>query len=257
MPSPMGSLHQRTRAPPSAPSLRHCPPPPAPQAWTPSPLTPDHPSLTAAPPLQDPNPVPWAMALYLRAISASRTPRVPPRPQPRAGPPWSPQCAPINSWSRSAVGRTSSLRQGCEPGPPLLQPTLSAHTPAPPALPERTHTHSRTLRSPSPRALACGGEWSSVPAGVGWRGGTMWALCLGRQAKCWEGDRGHRPGGHSAPSLLHPPPVLQPLARRPAASRAFPTIFPAHTPGTARPVPQSPALRGGALQRENGPRRSP
>lgn len=49
--------------------------------------------------------------------------------------------------------------------------------------------------------------------------------------------------GATLPRPLQPvrkAPPLQPPARRPTASRTTPTAFPAHTPGTARPVPQSP-----------------
>lgn len=64
-----------------------------------------------------------------------------------------------------------------------------------------------------------------------------------------------RPASHS---LLRPPPLLQPPPRargRPRHPNS--AAFPAHTPGTARPVPQPPARRGGVLPKEDGPRRSP
>lgn len=49
--------------------------------------------------------------------------------------------------------------------------------------------------------------------------------------------------------LLHRPPVLQPPAQRPGVNRAAPTIFPVHTLGTARPVPQS---RGAEVESSRG-----
>lgn len=64
-----------------------------------------------------------------------------------------------------------------------------------------------------------------------------------------------RPASHS---LLRPLPLLQPPPRargRPRHPNS--AAFPAHTPGTARPVPQPPARRGGVLPKEDGPRRSP
>lgn len=91
----------------------------------------------------------------------------------------------------------------------------------------------------------------------------MWALCLRPWARGWGGGSGHRAGGHpprppqAALRHLCRSPHPTPPPRHPAAGRASPAAFPAHTRGTARPVPQSGARRGGVVPREDGPRRSP
>lgn len=57
------------------------------------------------------------------------------------------------------------------------------------------------------------GEWGSVSAGVGWRGGTMWALCSALRPRGGEKTAGARPGSS------RPRPRSLPLRRLPPHPR--------------------------------------
>ena len=100
----------------------------------------------------------------------------------------------------------------------------------------------------------CPGGWSAVGAQCG-----LCASALGLRAG--EETAGTELGATRPPqaALRHlcRSPHPTPPPRPPAAGRASPAAFPAHTRGTARPVPQSGARRGGVVPREDGPRRNP
>lgn len=99
-----------------------------------------------------------------------------------------------------------------------------------------------------------------MPAGLGGVGAQCGLCASALGLRAGEETAGTELGA-TPPRLPQAPPraplFQSPPARHPAVSRASPAAFPAHTPGTARTVPQSWARRGGVLRREDGPRRSP
>lgn len=120
---------------------------------------------------------------------------------------------------RQGPGEPSS--RSSNPSPAYCRNSQSAR------IPTRAHSPAPCPKSTGVRR----GEWGSVSAGVAYRGGTMWALCLRPQAKGWE--RVNRPRVSASPD---PAPPRGPLVGCLCSSPRLPSPLPFSTLTQAPPV---------------------
>ena len=151
-------------------------------------------------------------------------------------------------------GSSAAARLGGSLGRRSSSPPCAARTRPAGAAEAHRHRRAHAPQRPGPTRGRAGGERGSVLEGLGWRGGTMWALC-------WEETAGNEVGAappRPVPPLTAPPHPASRQAPRPAPRRqphpagGLSCPHPGH-----RPSSSAVSARGdGILPREEGPRRS-